>query len=81
MRQNEITSFEQASEDLYNKAREALKVLSTTVKDNKRLEETLPKHVIDQLIALRNAVWEQERWMGLESEMAPSDYELDMGGQ
>ena len=81
MRQTEITSFEQASEDLYNKAREALKVLSTTVKGDKRLEETLPKHVIDQLIALRNAVWEQERWMGLESEMAPSDYELDMGGQ
>ena len=81
MAEYEITSFEQASEDLYNKAREALKVLSTTVKDNKRLEETLPKHVIDQLIALRNAVWEQERWMGLESEMAPSDYELDMGGQ
>tara|TARA_Y100001963_G_scaffold158404_1_gene257897 strand:+ start:1324 stop:1569 length:246 start_codon:yes stop_codon:yes gene_type:complete len=81
MRQTEITSFEQASEDLYNKAREALKVLSTTVKGDKRLEETLPKHVIDQLIALRNAVWEQERWMGLESEMAPSDYELDMCGQ
>ena len=81
MSQTEITSFEQASEDLYNKAREALKVLSTTVKGDKRLEETLPKHVIDQLIALRNAVWEQESWMGLESEMAPSDYELDMGGQ
>jgi len=81
MRQTEITSYTQASEDLYNKAREALKVLSTTVKDNKRLEETLPKHVIDQLIALRNAVWEQERWMGLESEMAPSDYELSLCGQ
>ena len=81
MRQTEITSYTQASEDLYNKAREALKVLSTTVKGDKRLEETLPKHVIDQLIALRNAVWEQERWMGLESEMAPSDYELSLCGQ
>ena len=80
MRQTEITSFTQASEDLYNKAREVLKVLSTTVKGNQRLEETLPKHVIDQLIALRNAVWEQERWMGIDTEMAPSDYELNLGG-
>ena len=71
MRQNEITSFEQASEDLYNKAREALKVLSTHMmvtpetQTCERIELLLPKHAINQLVAVRNAVWEQERWMVL----------------
>lgn len=51
----EVTSFEQASEDLLNKSREALKVLSLVA-------ETLPKHTVDQLVALRDAVWEMEKW-------------------
>ena len=71
MRQTEITSYTQASEDLYNKAREALKILSVVVATH-----DLPMSAVDDVIALRSAIWEMERWMGIETKMAVHDYEL-----
>jgi|TARA_R110000822_G_scaffold103063_2_gene229606 hypothetical protein len=71
MRQTEITSYTQASEDLYNKAREALKILSVVVATH-----DLPMSAVDDVIALRSAIWEMERWMGIETKMAVHDHEL-----
>ena len=61
MRQTEITSYEQAAEDLFNKARAALHEIGC-YEINMQIQ--FPKHTRDQLVELRNAVWEMEAWMG-----------------
>lgn len=63
MRQTEISSFEEASEDLLNKAKSALHEVGC-YEINMQIQ--LPKHTRDSLIELRNAVWEIEAWMGSE---------------
>jgi len=73
MRQTEITSYTQASENLYNESREALKLLSIVIATH-----DLPKSAVDDVIAFRSAIWEMERWMGIDEEMAKHDHELDI---
>jgi len=57
MAEYEITSFEQASEDLLNISREVLKVISQHYATH-----DLPRHTVLTLFALRDAVWEMEKW-------------------
>ena len=64
MRQNEITSFEQASEDLFEKAKRALHYLGCYELHLQQTNNDLPENVREVCIALRDAVWEMEAWKG-----------------